>query len=56
MPALSLEEDDLPVWEAIPDPAGDKMDEIWQREWEDNLIKAALRRVSAKVSAELTHG
>jgi len=52
MPVLSLEEDDLPVWEAIPDPAGDKMDEIWQREWEDNLIKAALRRVSSKVSAQ----
>jgi RNA polymerase sigma-70 factor (ECF subfamily) len=28
------------------------MDEIWQREWEDNLIKAALRRISAKVSAQ----
>lgn len=52
LPELSLEEEDVPVWETIPDPAGDKIDEIWQREWEENLIKAALRRVSAKVSAE----
>jgi RNA polymerase sigma factor (sigma-70 family) len=52
LPKLSLEDDDVPVWEAIPDPAGDKVDEIWQREWEENLIKAALRRISPKVSAE----
>ena len=52
LPELSLEDDDAPVWEAIPDPAGDKVDEIWQREWEENLIKAALRRISPKVSAE----
>jgi RNA polymerase sigma factor (sigma-70 family) len=52
LPALSLEDDDVPVWETIPDPAGDKVDEIWQREWEANLIKTALRRLSPKVSAE----
>lgn len=52
LPELSLEGDDLPVWEAVPDPAGDKVDEIWQREWEENLIKAALRRVSSKVSSQ----
>ena len=52
MPELSLEDDDLKVWEAIPDPAGDKVDEIWQREWEENLLKAALRRISSKVSAQ----
>ena len=52
LPELPLEEQDVPVWETIPDPAGDKLDEIWQREWEENLIKAALRRISPKVSAE----
>ena len=52
LPELPLEENDVSVWEAVPDPAGDAMDEIWQREWEDNLVKAALRRISAKVSAQ----
>src|SRR5688572_31622281 len=32
LPELQLEDDDVPVWESVPDPAGDKMDEIWQRE------------------------
>ena len=52
LPELPLEDDDAPVWESIPDPAGDRADEIWQKEWDDNLLKAALRRVSAKVSAQ----
>ena len=52
LPDLPIEEDETPVWETIPDPAGDKVDEIWQREWEDNLLKAALRRISPKVSAQ----
>jgi len=52
MPELGLEEDDLNVWESIPDPAGDASDEIWQREWEENLLKVALRRVASKVSAQ----
>ncbi|HKX61148.1 MAG TPA: sigma-70 family RNA polymerase sigma factor [Verrucomicrobiae bacterium] len=52
LPELPLEDDDVPVWESIPDPAGDRADEIWQREWDDNLLKAALRRISAKVSAQ----
>lgn len=52
LPDLALEADDAPVWEAVADPAGDAVDEIWQREWEDNLVKAALRRIGAKVSAQ----
>jgi RNA polymerase sigma factor (sigma-70 family) len=51
-PDLTPENDEMPVWEAVPDPAGDQVDEIWQREWEENLVKAALRRVSCKVSAQ----
>jgi RNA polymerase sigma factor (sigma-70 family) len=52
LPESPLEEDEIPVWETIPDPAGDKVDEIWQREWEENLVKTALRRLSCKVSAQ----
>jgi RNA polymerase sigma-70 factor (ECF subfamily) len=52
LPEVALEEEDASVWELIPDPAGDQGDEVWQREWEDNLIKAALRRISAKASAQ----
>jgi RNA polymerase sigma-70 factor (ECF subfamily) len=52
LPELPLEEDDGAVWESVPDPAGDVLDEIWQREWEDNLLKAALRRIGPKVSAQ----
>jgi len=52
LPQLPLEDEDVSVWEAVPDPAGDALDEIWQREWEENLVKAALRRISAKVSAQ----
>jgi len=52
LPELALEEDDANVWESIPDPAGDALDEVWQREWEENLVKAALRRIRPKVSAQ----
>ena len=52
LPELKLEDEDLRVWEAVPDPAGDAVDEIWQREWEENLVKAALRRISPKVSSQ----
>ncbi len=52
LPEPLLEDDDVNVWESVPDPAGDKVDEIWQREWEENLVKAALRRISPKVSAQ----
>ena len=52
LPELTLEDEEANVWESIPDPAGDQLDDIWQREWEDNLVKAALRRIRPKVSAE----
>ena len=38
--------------EQIPDPSGDALDEVWQREWEENLLETALRRVRTKVSAQ----
>src|SRR5262245_59830306 len=39
----------------IPDPAGDALDEVWQREWEENLLQTAVRRVREKVSAQQLH-
>ena len=38
--------------EELPDRAADVLDEVWQREWEENLLSAAYRRVRAKVSAQ----
>jgi RNA polymerase sigma-70 factor (ECF subfamily) len=50
LPAASADETDLV--EQIADPAGDALDEVWQREWEENLVNAALRHVRAKVSSQ----
>jgi len=36
----------------IPDPTGDVLDETWQREWEENLLHQAFRRLRSKVSAQ----
>jgi len=52
LPELPLEDDDVKVWESIPDPGPDAFDEVWQREWEENLLKTALRRIRPKVSAQ----
>jgi RNA polymerase sigma-70 factor (ECF subfamily) len=38
--------------EAIPDPAGDALDEVWQREWEENLMARATRAVRGRVNAQ----
>jgi RNA polymerase sigma-70 factor (ECF subfamily) len=38
--------------EQLPDPAASALDEVWQREWEQNLVDAAMRRVRAKVSSK----
>src|SRR5262249_20074409 len=37
--------------ERIPDPAGARLDSLWQEEWEKGLIGAALERVKRRVSA-----
>ena len=50
LPGLSGELGD-PL-EEIADPGGDALDEVWQREWEENLLQTALRRVRARVSAQ----
>src|SRR5438093_8903523 len=38
--------------EELPDPAADALDEVWQREWEENLVNTATRRVRSKVSSQ----
>jgi len=43
---------DVSAVEQLPDPAGDALDELWQREWEENLLSAAYRRVRARVSSQ----
>jgi RNA polymerase sigma factor (sigma-70 family) len=52
LPEAALEDDNANLWESIPDPSGDPLDEVWQREWEENLVSAALRRVRPKVSGQ----
>ena len=38
--------------ERIPDPAGFGLEELWDEEWEQNLIEAATQRVKNKVDAK----
>ena len=38
--------------EQLPDPAADALDEVWQREWEENILNTAFRRLRSKVSAQ----
>jgi RNA polymerase sigma factor (sigma-70 family) len=38
--------------EAVPDPTGDALDEVWQHEWEENLLSTAFRRLRSKVSSQ----
>jgi RNA polymerase sigma-70 factor (ECF subfamily) len=35
--------------ERIPDPAGSNLEEIWEKEWRDNLFAAAIARVRRRV-------
>lgn len=52
LPDPELEDGDLNIWESIPDPSADRLEEVWQREWEQHLIHTALRRIRIKVSAQ----
>jgi RNA polymerase sigma factor (sigma-70 family) len=38
--------------ERIPDPRGLALEQIWNEEWEQNLMDAAMERVKAKAKAE----
>jgi RNA polymerase sigma-70 factor (ECF subfamily) len=37
--------------ERMPDRQGDPLEAVWETEWKQNLLEAALRRVRARVSA-----
>jgi RNA polymerase sigma-70 factor (ECF subfamily) len=52
LPEFDPDEDDTDAWDSLPDPSADVLDEIWQREWEQNIIQAALRRIRVRVSAQ----
>ena len=38
--------------ESIPDPSGEKLEAIWDEEWEKNLMEAAVERVKRKVDGK----
>ncbi len=38
--------------EKIPDPAGNHVNAIWEEEWKQNLVAAALRNVKRKAEAK----
>jgi len=44
--------EDMDVFEQMPDLAADALDGVWQREWEENLLKSAFRHVRSKVSSQ----
>ncbi|HEX5223260.1 MAG TPA: sigma-70 family RNA polymerase sigma factor [Verrucomicrobiae bacterium] len=51
-PLYGDEDEDSSLIEQMPDPAADRLDEVWQREWEENLLKSAFRRVRSKVTSQ----
>ena len=44
-------EEEPPDIESLPDPQGIDLEAIWEREWKENLVTAALERVKSRVSA-----
>src|SRR6185503_20541309 len=51
-PLPGMDDDRADPFDQIPDSAADVLDEVWQREWEENLVNTALRRVRTKVSSQ----
>jgi RNA polymerase sigma-70 factor (ECF subfamily) len=55
-PALSCQAEsstgDPAEIESIPDPASPELEALWDREWEQNLLGAAIRSVKHKVDAK----
>ncbi len=43
--------DRTPVTAQIPDPAGLDLEKIWEEEWSNNLVKAALEKVQTQANA-----
>jgi RNA polymerase sigma-70 factor (ECF subfamily) len=51
-PLLRVDEADSLAAAEVVDPKADALDELWQREWEENLFHTAFRRVRSKVSSQ----
>jgi RNA polymerase sigma-70 factor (ECF subfamily) len=51
-PLPGTDSDEADGVEELPDPAADALDDVWQREWEENLLNAAFQRVRTKVSSQ----
>jgi len=41
-----------PTEETVPDPLGNVLEAVWDHEWEQNLIEAALERLQRQISAK----
>lgn len=50
--AIDDDTDSPPEFTQIPDPAGDALDDIWEKEWRANRFDAAMERVKQKVKEE----
>lgn len=37
------------VMEQLPDPASERIDQVWEAEWEQNLVDAAMQRIKRQV-------
>jgi RNA polymerase sigma-70 factor (ECF subfamily) len=44
--------EDADLSETWPDQVAEGLDEVWQREWEQNLVNTAFRRLRTKVSSQ----
>ena len=44
--------DEVDLLDSQRDPATEALDEVWQREWEDNLMSTAFRRLRSRVSSQ----
>jgi RNA polymerase sigma-70 factor (ECF subfamily) len=51
-PLARTEGEEVNLMELQPDPAADALDEVWQREWEQNLVDRAFDRLRMKVSSQ----
>jgi RNA polymerase sigma-70 factor (ECF subfamily) len=51
-PLPGTDSDETDALEELPDPAADALDEVWQREWEENLLNVAFQRVRTRVSSQ----
>ncbi len=48
---LSDDSRSTPTEERVPDPAGNALEALWDAEWEQNLVDAALEKLKHQVSA-----